>query len=558
MDPPTVKWKVGQIYACFLSHYKMEAASDARYIHDILRKMLKSPVFLDSSALGDLRKLVSEGVHKSDVLLLLATKAVLSRPWCLVEMLEARRADIPIVIVRIVNGGFAFSDAHRFMEQLEDEMRELNPQGLDLLQRQLGLDLVELKQACHAALEENANAELEFDAHAGDNVTVATMKDIVERMAEVTNRKIGWTGEGSFRRPTKSCVLKRAPSFTLEDFAHHHELDTVSTGQQTPKYGSPMRGWVRFAAGPPRFADCLSAVGLNSTTSSRNSMVNSNRNSTRASPSYTPKNRESAVFVCCSRRDAILHARVLRSELSVKIGRGCAIGGGTDTATFIQASELFIVLLSKELPTDTNAIFEIWLALQLGLPIVTVVITGAGYDFEAAATAFGSLPVALEAKQPGSTDEMHKRFPRHVELASVGRVLHASLTAIIAIAWNPMGSRNHMDAVTEDILLHIGHKRGRVMLRRMGFSSSEVTEKVAECLADEQKDRTAKTKLRFAIAQVASLQEARTTESVSEQFKRRLSSRRSSGRLTLSSGVSPNRRGSRKKSISGQNLQNQA
>eukprot|EP00966_Prymnesium_polylepis_P031762 739242-Prymnesium_polylepis.1 len=96
---------------------------------------------------------------------------------------------------------------------------------------------------------------------------------------------------------------------------------------------------------------------------------------------------------------------------------------------------------------------------------------------------------------------MHKRFPRHVELASVGRVLHASLTAIIAIAWNPMGSRNHMDAVTEDILLHIGHKRGRVMLRRMGFSSSEVTEKVAECLADEQKDRTAKTKLRFAIAQ---------------------------------------------------------
>jgi len=98
-------------------------------------------------------------------------------------------------------------------------------------------------------------------------------------------------------------------------------------------------------------------------------------------------NKESDVFVCCSRLDGIRHARVLRSELSVKIGRGCAIGGGTDTATFIQASELFIVLLSKELPTDTNAIFEIWLALQLGLPIVTVVITGAGYDFEAAATA---------------------------------------------------------------------------------------------------------------------------------------------------------------------------
>lgn len=47
----------------------------------MLRKMLKASVFLDSSTLFDLRKLVTEGVHKSDVLLLLATKNVLSRPW---------------------------------------------------------------------------------------------------------------------------------------------------------------------------------------------------------------------------------------------------------------------------------------------------------------------------------------------------------------------------------------------------------------------------------------------------------------------------------------------
>lgn len=58
-----------------------EAASDARYMHDMLRKMLKAPVFLDSSTLSDLRNLVAEGVHKSDVLLLLGTKNVLSRPW---------------------------------------------------------------------------------------------------------------------------------------------------------------------------------------------------------------------------------------------------------------------------------------------------------------------------------------------------------------------------------------------------------------------------------------------------------------------------------------------
>ena len=52
-------------------------------MHDILRKMLKAPVFLDSSVLRDLRNLITEGVHKSDSLVLLVTRGVFSRPWCL-------------------------------------------------------------------------------------------------------------------------------------------------------------------------------------------------------------------------------------------------------------------------------------------------------------------------------------------------------------------------------------------------------------------------------------------------------------------------------------------
>ena len=47
MDPPCFRWQPRGIYACFLSHYKMEAASDARYMHDVLRKMLRSPIFLE-------------------------------------------------------------------------------------------------------------------------------------------------------------------------------------------------------------------------------------------------------------------------------------------------------------------------------------------------------------------------------------------------------------------------------------------------------------------------------------------------------------------------------
>ena len=67
IEPPTTSWPAAKGYACFLSHYKAEAASDARFLHDMLVKMLRYPVFLDSSNLVDLRSLISDGVADSDV-----------------------------------------------------------------------------------------------------------------------------------------------------------------------------------------------------------------------------------------------------------------------------------------------------------------------------------------------------------------------------------------------------------------------------------------------------------------------------------------------------------
>ena len=40
--PPTCSWKLteGSAYLAFLSHYKVEAGSDARYLHDLLQRMV--------------------------------------------------------------------------------------------------------------------------------------------------------------------------------------------------------------------------------------------------------------------------------------------------------------------------------------------------------------------------------------------------------------------------------------------------------------------------------------------------------------------------------------
>ena len=70
-------WVVGEgrTFACFLSHTKEEAGADARYLRDLLERMLGCRVYLDSAELTDLRTLFTEGVQRSEVLVLLGTQA---------------------------------------------------------------------------------------------------------------------------------------------------------------------------------------------------------------------------------------------------------------------------------------------------------------------------------------------------------------------------------------------------------------------------------------------------------------------------------------------------
>ena len=54
-------------FACFLSHYKVEAGSDARYLKDLLGKIMHdADCYLDSSNLVDLTKLFENFVFAKD------------------------------------------------------------------------------------------------------------------------------------------------------------------------------------------------------------------------------------------------------------------------------------------------------------------------------------------------------------------------------------------------------------------------------------------------------------------------------------------------------------
>ena len=69
----------------------------------------KEDVFLDTEGLSDLHMLRSK-VLSSDTLVCLLTKGYLTRPWCLIEMAEAIKNNIPLKTIFIEGAGYSFED----------------------------------------------------------------------------------------------------------------------------------------------------------------------------------------------------------------------------------------------------------------------------------------------------------------------------------------------------------------------------------------------------------------------------------------------------------------
>jgi hypothetical protein len=386
--------------------------------------MVKQPVFLDSSALNDLRNLVSEGVHRSDAIVLLATKGVLTRPWCLIELLEATRKKIPIMVVEIAGRGFDRQEARAFVTKLEVEMA--GP-GLDLLHTLIGPDLAELQEACLQMLDVEEDF-LVLNPHAGDGELVAMMKDTVERLGQRTGREIKWDqGAGSLKlkgpmTPGSSAACRMSVG--------QNRLRRTNRGTDAGSFKLEQSGLV---------------AGLRKVTLEKTASVKRRLTRLKSSLKDPVTNSASEVFVCCSRADALNHARVLRSELSVRLNRGCAIGGGASTAEWIDQSEAVVVVLTKALVTDPDALFEIWTALSLEVPIITVAISGK-FDFDRAAEKLANLPLAMtrvgEGGDGGSKNSQRSkrsetskteqqlatrlkgRLPSDADVVLVGRVIH--------------------------------------------------------------------------------------------------------------------------------------
>lgn len=61
----------------------------------------------------------------------------MTRPWCILELWEAHRKQIPVLVLPVAGRRYDPAAARRFVLALEDSLEEQNPDGLALIRDHL-------------------------------------------------------------------------------------------------------------------------------------------------------------------------------------------------------------------------------------------------------------------------------------------------------------------------------------------------------------------------------------------------------------------------------------
>ena len=133
-------------------------------------------MFLDSDDLSDLRDLL-EHVKASEVLVLLQSGEVLTRPWVLLELYTAVTNDVPIVALHVADRNYDFHSALDLLEHLDTELDRRNPGAAEML-LDFGVDILDVAYRLSETLPNIISGS--FNPYASRLGIQAAVMDLVE------------------------------------------------------------------------------------------------------------------------------------------------------------------------------------------------------------------------------------------------------------------------------------------------------------------------------------------------------------------------------------------
>ena len=173
-------------YEAFVSHMKAEAGMEARYLQAELESRLGDDelIFLDSDDLKRLDQL-TEHVKNSKCLILVQTRRVLTRPYCILEILTAIEHRVPIIGILIqgrLHDAYDFEENIGLMTWMDEELEKRNPGASDVLRDHGYDDLTDVAYRLSSSVPKIISMTL--NTGASRNVLDATIKDVMDSMDE--------------------------------------------------------------------------------------------------------------------------------------------------------------------------------------------------------------------------------------------------------------------------------------------------------------------------------------------------------------------------------------
>jgi len=176
-----------QQHLVFLSHYKVEAGTEAALMRQELEQMINEdpgslghsfdePIFLDTEDLNNLGELENK-VRSSHNLAILLTQGILSRPWCLFEIISAKKHGARVLLVNISKPGseFVFPD-DEFYERLLSG-RYLDKSATEMLEA-CGYTLRDVEESIRVAFRQIA---VVFSPHKAKDIRQAEIRKVLKQ-----------------------------------------------------------------------------------------------------------------------------------------------------------------------------------------------------------------------------------------------------------------------------------------------------------------------------------------------------------------------------------------
>jgi len=510
--PPSHGWQLrqGNRYCMFLSHFKEEAGSDARYLSDLIKRMTGCAAYLDSNDLVDLRTLFNEGerartharthastharthtctfapglhacmhtharmharmrarrhtrthacthartqthtrtfavtnirllfvvgVHKSDVIVILATKGVLTRPWCLMEMWEAAVNQIPVLLFPVVNNGWTLDDARMLLSDLAGQMQGRNQWCMSEVMAHVGAqgvtDVREVEDVllAHIGLVSSLErpgrpASMELDqrlcAHLNKNVAdlsswLLAYNTVVEQRLSV----ISWQSWGNDNQIVASVQ-------TLIDEC------ALALGRAQPKWTDTWE--------------------VRNQQSEENKDVGKGVLGCLCRQGQAPSNVGGKLLIICARDECGGSARLMQRQLQDELQCEVIIGSNdidTWRGEVGAATRGFVLLQTQTVLRNPMRLLQLFEAVQQRRPVVCVNVVGGGYDFAKVKPLLLSLSNELP---PGDVATLRTELVAYGNgFGELRSCLSHSIPLMISVFINPAASDVVMKATIQDI-----------------------------------------------------------------------------------------------------------